>query len=273
MSNDRILKNTKGVGVYIIHNPNTGQVYAGSGDLAVRKQKHFRDLANGKEGRVNSNGFPMKHPNRKLQAAYNADPNFVFLGVPIHEREAAFDCEQAIIDKFNGNPKFLNMSRDARAGVYEITDDTRRKHREREITSEHREKLRQAGLGRVPTPETIEKLRAANTGRIVSDETKNKLKEARTRQVITPEHRAAMSAAAVGKTKTEEHRRNIGIKTQQQWDNPEYRDKMRTVNSVQISVKGTTYSSIKDAAKTLGMSVGGLQYKLSNPKETDFVRL
>ena len=88
----------KEVGVYILHNKNTDETYAGSGVLEDRKASHFYYLNAGKEGRRNKDGKLIRHPNRKLQAAYNRDSNFDFVAIPTETREEATQAEQSLID-------------------------------------------------------------------------------------------------------------------------------------------------------------------------------
>lgn len=86
------------VGVYLLHNPNTDQTYVGSGSFLSRKTTHFRDLKNN------------CHINKKLQEAYNKDPNFDFIACELQDRQEAYDLEQEIINENINNPLLLNMS-------------------------------------------------------------------------------------------------------------------------------------------------------------------
>lgn len=102
-----LTNNDKGkIGFYILHNPDNDKVYVGSGDLCKRKNYHTNALENN------------RHFNRKLQHAYNKNPNFEFIGCPIEchntsiekNREISLKIEQSIIDEFKGNNLFLNIA-------------------------------------------------------------------------------------------------------------------------------------------------------------------
>lgn len=200
------MKTKETIGVYILHNPSTKETYVGSGVLELREKRHFRNLENGRIGATTVKGKPLRHQNRKLQAAYNRDPNFEFISIPVSTREEAFDFEQVIIDDFYGKPLFLNMSHDARAGAYNATEESKQK----------------------------------------------------------------MSQAAKGKPKTPEHKEKIRTNTKTQWEDPVYRETMLTANRTRISINGTVYGSIKEAASILGIPASTIPYRLSNPREKDY---
>lgn len=60
-----------------------------------------------------------------------------------------------------------------------LSQDVSKRRSERLVSTETREKQRQAKLGRKLSPEHIEKVRQASTGRVVSEETKRKVSEAK----------------------------------------------------------------------------------------------
>lgn len=291
------------VGVYILHNRNTEEVYVGSGDLKERERKHFRSLENGRLGKVNLQGKPLRNHNRRLQAAYNYDPNFEFLSVELPNRDDAFTCEQAVIDKYKDNPKFLNLSIDARAGIHGMSEETRQKisdsrkayyrenpqaveemreratgktasqetrermsasqRRSYEDNPERRTQISEQLSQRVVSVETRTKISQIQSGKTVSKETREKLRQANLSHTVSQETRDKMSAARTGVPKSEEHREKIGEKTKQQWDDPSYREKMLSANSTKVVVNGVVCSSIKNAAQVAGIPYHSMRAKLA----------
>ena len=171
--------NRKVIGTYLLHNRDTNETYVGSGVLVDRKNSHFC--------RLETN----THPNKKLQAAYNQNPNFDFVGVNVEDREQARDFEQVLLDENWGNPFLLNISNNARAGVYSPTEETRqklsdvwngRKHSDESRakmsesmkgipkSDEHRRKISEFMKSRIDSPETLEKKRQMNMRRAVQVE-------------------------------------------------------------------------------------------------------
>ena len=89
---------------------------------------------------------------------------------------------------------------------YQVSDETKEKLREarakqvnvghvpkgHKLTSEHKEKIRQAGIGRVQTEETKEKLRQHNMGHKISQETRDKISAKLKGIPLKPEHAAKM---------------------------------------------------------------------------------
>jgi len=78
------------IGIYLLHNKTTNEVYIGSGDINKRNQAHSRNL--------NKN----KHINYKLQKSFNKKPDFEFIGISTEikelskkeNREIALELEQ-----------------------------------------------------------------------------------------------------------------------------------------------------------------------------------
>ena len=107
----------KEVGIYILVDPNTDETYIGSGILDSRRKTHLYHLENN------------THPNYKLQRAFNKNPNFEFIGVPVSEnqmtqeqnRDIAYDLEQSVLDDFNDSVLLLNISKDAKVSFKKLT--------------------------------------------------------------------------------------------------------------------------------------------------------
>ena len=235
-----IVSEEKEVGVYILHNKNTDETYAGSGVLEDRKASHFYYLNAGKEGRRNKDGKLIRHPNRKLQAAYNRDSNFDFVAIPTETREEATQAEQSLIDEFHGNPLFLNLSSDARTGVYEHTEETRAKRSKSlkgnqnglgyKHSEERKEKIRQEMLGRTVSPETRQKLSESKKGKKHSEEHIRNNSLAQTGKSPTAETRLKMSLSQIGRTHSEETKEKIRLSNLGRTMTPEQIEKSRLAN-------------------------------------------
>ena len=94
----------KQCGAYILVLPETKEVYVGStSDLYQRRNKHRSSLALG------------NHRNKKLQQSYNTAKNKDILFLPFQtiDREMAFKVEQELLNLYAGNPKLLNIAKDA----------------------------------------------------------------------------------------------------------------------------------------------------------------
>lgn len=138
-------------GIYKIMNKIDGNIYIGSSkDVNIRKSMHFSRLKNN------------KHSNKKLQNAYNkyGINNFEFFVIEYCKEEDLQRLEQIWLDILYtslDNREFYNLtryvdtpSRGIKRGS--LSDETKRKISESQkgkiISSEHREKLRIAGLGK-----------------------------------------------------------------------------------------------------------------------------
>lgn len=213
--------------VYLLHNQETGQTYVGStGNNDYRRQQHLLQLKNG------------THPNYKLQAAFNQNPNFDFVSVPMEEREAAYDLEQAILNEYYRTPGFLNLSHDARAGAHSWTESSR-------------EKLRQAHLGRKHTEETKAKMSASRMGRTFSEESIEKMRN----KPITPEFREKMSGILKG------NQRGLGTKHSAE----SIRRRVEKQGNP-VTVNGVEYVSRGEAARALGVTVTTVTARINSGK-------
>lgn len=94
------------VGIYLLRNKDTNEVYVGSGKLNNRFKSHKRELENN------------NHVNYKLQRSFNKHPDIEFIGSPIdvdgltieENRMLALSLEQIFIDKLKDNEKLLNIA-------------------------------------------------------------------------------------------------------------------------------------------------------------------
>lgn len=260
------IKNTT-VGVYLLTNDNTGEVYAGSGYLAKRAKDHYYSLAAG------------KHKNARLQEAYNRDPNFQFHPVEVPDRDEAFDIEQAIIDEHKDNPLFLNMCTNARSGAApgrrhseETKEKIRRANTGRIVPEEEKQRMREAQLRRdrtnesvahLHTPQAIEKRRQKQIGHEVTPETREKMRQALTGKKRTPEQCERIRQGQLSKAPlTEEARANMSAAQMGRTHTDDVKRKMST----SISVGDKVYGSIGAAAEGEGLTYPQASYRLqTNP--------
>lgn len=235
-------------GVYAIEHKSSGKSYIGStGDLGSRGLSNKSSLRLG------------KHKNKPLQEAYIQDPNIELkvLAVCI-DREEAYAKEQKFIDQGLISDSIFNIATNAKASHTgrapsneqinrfaeyarnrvdspETTERKSKSHLGKKLTEEHKAKI----SAFVNSPDFIAKIKLANTGRVMSDETKQKISTASTGRITSEA--------------TKQKQKEI------------QKDKAKSVN-----VKGTTYPSIKAAARELNINPGSLSSKISSGKFKDF---
>ena len=235
------MSNKKEVGTYLLHNKETGEAYVGSGILNQRRNNHFNKL----EKNV--------HDNKKLQDAYNKNPNFDFVPVVTPNREVAFDFEQSIIDEFISSELLLNIVPNARYGPapgFKPSLEQCEKQRQMMLgtvqSEETKEKRRQSMLKRYTegfvapakglskSLETIEKHRKASTGRVVSDETREKLRVAHIGKIMPPEAVERIRQLNTGKKHTEETKEKMSLAHKGIPKSQEHKDKIGASNKGKI---------------------------------------
>lgn len=266
------MKASKEIGTYLLHNKETDETYVGSGVLSDREYDHFYKLQNN------------KHANKKLQEAYNKNPNFDFVDVKTETRDEAFDFEQSILDEFKGNPLLLNIVLNARYGPppnfkpsletierlrsinigRKHTEETKRKVAEaskgrthnlgRILTKEHKEKISESLMGHKVSNETKEKQRQGNLGKIVSEETKEKLRLHNLGNKHTEESKEKMSLAHKGIPKTQEWKDKIGEGNKGKIISKEQRDKVSKVH------KGKIISQEQKEKLSIKVTINGVNY-------------
>lgn len=211
-------------GVYILHNPNNDKLYVGSTvDLNERKRKHFQQLRNN------------KHINKKLQNAFNKDPQFEFVGVPTLTREDAYEVEQQIIEEHYGNPLFLNIARDAKVPCLNCSPEIREKIRQsntgKKASEETRLKMsntqKLVQTGKTLSEETKAKISASHIGKKLSEETKAKLSLIRKNKEMPEEQKQKISQSNMGHSVSEDTRKILSEKAKERWNNPEMAEKYR----------------------------------------------
>lgn len=130
--NNRIKRNFDIAGVYLIRNRKTGMVYIGSsGDVFKRIASHWYDLKNG------------KHPNRLLQADYDAGHRFdyellyseivpLYQGCKLHS--VLKEKENYFVEQYNSINAGYNI-----IPVYGGPNSPGRKHFTKDLSGEQRE--------------------------------------------------------------------------------------------------------------------------------------
>jgi group I intron endonuclease len=242
------------VGFYVLHNRNTDETYVGSGILSERKYNHETTLREG------------THHNYKLQMAYNRDPNFEFVGIPVDEpgntakenRDLALELEQSLIDEHADNLLLLNIVKDVERPRFGVKDTPETIERKREgvkkhwanlpqdVREEKKERYRQLmtgnthGVGYEKKPDEIERWRESRAGYQHSEETKAKIG-------------AANKISLTGRTLPPEHRDKVVVSILQA-----NAEKMR-----RVSVNGIIYDSLNDAARSFGINPGTAYYRIN----------
>lgn len=237
----------KQIATYIIHNSKTNEMYVGSTkDFSSREKQHKKDLKNN------------THHNKNLQKAYNRNPSdFDFVAVPTETREEAYDFEQLIIDEFFGRtPLFLNLDNEARAGGI------------KNYTTEIREKMRLAKIGKPQSLENIEKRTIGlknywgkEENKIKSSELRKKylkdnpeaierIRETSTGRIHSPETIEKIKQGNIGKTRSNEN-----IET------------LRYAHLSQaraVIINDVIYKTISEASRSLNIPVNTIHGRINN---------
>lgn len=221
-------------GVYELWHIETNRVYIGStGNLHNRMMVHFGHL------RRNT------HCNRNLQDVFILSPEFklIFHPDPTGTKKDLIMKEQGLIDKYFLQGNILNIAKDAEVPARGIpmTEGQRwlllKINTGRVKSLEEREKLRQGRLGKIQSPEAREKIRQSKLGKKLPDWHVQLLKEANTGRKVSEE--------------TKEYQRN----------NPCQRRP--------VSIDGVIYSSIRGAARSLGLTVEIVRNRLFSKTNGD----
>jgi group I intron endonuclease len=167
-------------GIYLIKNTKTNKVYIGSSiKLSARKQRHFKNLADG------------NHHSNKLQNSYNkyGIDSFIFEYIEQYDdidNDVLVQKEQYWIDYYdsyhngyNCRPKAENNyghrhSNKTKKLLSKLNSGENNAMYGKKLTEEHKQMLREKSSGRKDSLETIEKKRLAGLNRTHSEETKLK---------------------------------------------------------------------------------------------------
>jgi hypothetical protein len=257
----------KAVGFYTLSNSETDETYAGSGILGKRESFHFRMLQAGKEGRMNTKGKPIVHPNYRLQKAFNRNQNFDFNGVVVgpddpdnQNRFVALQIEQSIIDEHFGKKKFLNLASDVLACF------SGRKHSE-----ETNEKNRQATTERWEDPEyRARTIAAQNEGRANLTPEEIALYTENRSIAIKKSYENPDRKRLIGQERGEAFKEHDSKVITDKWKDPVYRAKQMAErasriqpNRLKVSLDGIVYNTMTEAADAVGVSRATIGNRIS----------
>lgn len=263
------MSNRSLIGVYLLHNPNTDQTYVGSGIINDRRNLHFRDLKNN------------KHVNKKLQEAFNKDPNFEFVSIETSDRDEAYDFEQEIIDQFKESDLLLNIVQDARGcGVPFHTEQTK------QLMSKNISKARQSENFRNRTfrneewkkdlSEKVSSSMLKNKDKISnSEKIGNKINSDIARQVkeqkSLEKKNDPNTSKCFGQKRSEDFCKNNSEKIKEKWQDLEYREKIlkarqgkTTSFKTPITGDGIIYDSLTSAAQELNITKQSVKYRVDS---------
>lgn len=141
-------KRERVVGAYLITDPVSGKVYAGSsGNIGARMREHRSTIQNGTHSNVNM---------RELMVGRQVSELVVQI-VECENREEAFVKEQHLLDRFSGTDLLLNRAKDSQS------------NRSFNWTEKERTAQSERLKGHIKSPETCERLSRSLTGRKFSN--------------------------------------------------------------------------------------------------------
>lgn len=268
------------IGVYLIQNDKTLETYVGSGILDKRKYRHEKALSEN------------KHINYKLQRAYNKDPNFDFVGIPVEEpnlskeenRKLALDLEQQIIDEYKDSNLLLNISLDTTTFTLGLKHTKERKEeigkkskeywnnvssedlekRNKLISDSKKEYFKQ--LSEENKNIFSEKLRQANLGKTIPQDIKDKISSSLKGRIVTEEHRNKISEANKNVPKSKEAV-SKGVITRMQNNSYKHSEESKLKVSKPTIIDGVSYPSRSLAAKELNICRSTLYKRLNESKK------
>lgn len=243
------------IGVYILHNQETGEGYIGSGILNARRNSHFNQLRNN------------NHVNGLLQKAYNRNENFEFIGVEVEgdtveeARLLALRIEANLVSEQSDNSSLLNLMRN---GI-----------ENREVlshTEESREKMSRATSLRWQDPVYRERTAAAQKEGWAAMSDKEKITHSeRVSKTLKYAYDNGSRVSNKSQVRSAEFCENNSKKISDLWQDPAYREKQKqgraevvVVSPLRqaVVVDGITYNSITAAAEAHGVTKQGAKYRL-----------
>lgn len=255
------------VGIYLLRNKNTNEVYIGSGKLNNRLKSHKRELENN------------THVNYKLQRSFNKHPNIEFIASPIdvdglsieENRKLALSLEQVFIDKLKGNEKLLNIALNVEIPTLGIlhTDESKEKigkksremwdtmsidkrnNRNSKISKAQKENW--SSLSEEEKNNRTEIIRQASIGRQLSEEHKKKVGDFFRGKELTTEHKEKISIALKDKPKDPNAIQNA-VNTRKLKGSYKANDSQKLACSHPVNIDGEIFPSVSEAAKAKGMS-------------------
>lgn len=255
------------VGIYLLRNKDTNEVYVGSGKLNNRFKSHKRELENN------------NHVNYKLQRSFNKHPDIEFIGSPIdvdgltieENRMLALSLEQIFIDKLKDNEKLLNIALNVETPTLGLlhTEESKKKISKKSIEmwdtmsvdkiNNRNEKISKAqkehwsSLSEEEKNNRTEIIRHASLGRQLSEQHKKKVGDFFRGKELTTKHKEKISDALKNKPKDPIAVQNA-VNARKEKGSYKANDNQKLACSHPVSVDGEIYPSISEAAKAKGMS-------------------
>lgn len=255
MDTNLSVDDAKKIGVYMIHNQELGVGYIGSGILGSRFKTHEYLLRKG------------DHWNYKLQRAFNENPNFSFVAIPIEvgteeqNREVALELEQSEINDYWG-PCLLNIAKDVEKPM------TGYKH-----TQEAKDKNGQATAERWQNPDWRQSvITAQNAGKAAMTDEEKAARAAAVSTGLKAVYDSGERESTKGQVRSEEFCEQNSAKIKDKWQDPDYRARQiasrqgKTNEKTRIPVMGdgVEYPSKMAAAEALGISKQSITYRLQS---------
>lgn len=236
------------IGVYILHNNNTGEAYVGSGILKDRKYEHERRLLKG------------SHCNYKLQKSFNKNQSFDFIasvvpGETIEEsRKNALELEQMLLTEHSGNSLLLNIAKEALAPMAGRKHSEESLQRMRDIQSkktlseEHKRKIGESNKISHANQETREKMRQFRLGKESSSETREKISKS-----LKEKYKNGYVHPFIQTPMTEEHKRKLREANAKIVYTEEIRERMSKAHIKPVTIDNVSYASTQEAASHLNL--------------------
>ncbi len=274
------------VGIYLIRNKTTNEVYVGSGKLNKRLKRHERDLVNN------------THYNYKLQKSFNKNPDIEFIGSPIdvdgltieENRRLALSLEQVFIDKLKDNEKLLNIALNVETPTLGIshTEESKvkisKKSREMWDTmsldklNNRNEKISKAqkdhwsSLSEEEKNNRTETIRHASIGRQLSEDHKKKVGDFFRNKELTSGHKEKISNALKDKPKEPLAIQNA-VNARKEKGSYKANESQKLACSHPVNIDGEIFPSISEAAKAKGMSHQTALYRIKSENFPGWVKV
>ena len=255
------------VGIYLLRNKDTNEVYIGSGKLNNRLKSHQRELQNN------------THCNYKLQRSFNKHPNIEFIGSPIdvdgltieENRMLALSLEQIFIDKLKDNEKLLNIALNVETPTLGLlhTEESKKKISKKSIEmwntmsvdkiNNRNEKISKAqkehwsSLSEEEKNNRTEIIRHASLGRQLSEQHKKKVGDFFRGKELTTKHKEKISDALKNKPKDPIAVQNA-VNARKEKGSYKANNSQKLACSHPVNIDGEMYPSVSEAAKAKGMS-------------------
>lgn len=269
------------VGIYLLRNKDTNEVYVGSGKLNNRLKAHKRELENS------------SHVNYKLQRSFNKHPNIEFIGSPIdidglsieENRMLALSLEQVFIDKLNGNDLLLNISMKADNPTFgtKLTEErkleiSKSSKRTWETMSEDKinnrnnkisvsQKQRWDNTSKEDRVKHMEAARLVSLNSPITDETRLKLSIAGKGKIISENQKQSISLANKNKPKSLETIERM-VATRKLNGSFKANESQKLACSRPVIIDGEKFPSIKAAALVKGISTTTISNRIKDEKFT-----